>query len=43
MDTSQRAPSLETLSEDTMAGDPMTQFALWLGQAQRYAVPEPSA
>ena len=26
-----------------MAGDPMTQFAGWLGQAQRYAVPEPTA
>jgi pyridoxamine 5'-phosphate oxidase len=43
MDTSQRAPGLETLSEDTMAGDPMTQFAGWVGQAQRYAVPEPTA
>jgi pyridoxamine 5'-phosphate oxidase len=43
MDTSQRAPGLETLSEDTMAGDPMTQFAGWLGQAQRHGLPEPTA
>ncbi len=43
MDTPQRAPGLETLSEDTMAGDPMTQFAGWLGQAQRSALPEPTA
>src|SRR5271155_793258 len=43
MDTSQRAPGLETLSEDTMAGDPMTQFAGWMGQAQRYDLAEPTA
>jgi pyridoxamine 5'-phosphate oxidase len=43
MDTSQRAPGLETLSEDTMAGDPMTQFAGWLGQAQRHGLAEPTA
>jgi len=43
MDTSQRAPGLETLSEDTMAYDPMTQFAGWLSQAERHGVPEPTA
>ncbi|HJY70488.1 MAG TPA: pyridoxal 5'-phosphate synthase, partial [Streptosporangiaceae bacterium] len=43
MDTSQRAPGLETLSEDTMAGDPMTQFAGWLGRAQRHGLAEPTA
>src|SRR5260370_42372493 len=39
MDTSQLAGALETLSEDTMAGDPMTQFAGWLDQAQRHGLP----
>ena len=43
MDTSQRAGDTETLSEDTMAGDPMTQFAGWLDQAQRHGLPEPTA
>ena len=43
MDTSQLAGALETLSEDTMAGDPMTQFAGWLDQAQRRGLPEPTA
>ena len=43
MDTSRRAPGLETLSQDTMAGDPMTQFAGWLGHAQGYGLPEPTA
>ena len=43
MDTSQRAPGLEILSQDTMAGDPMTQFAGWLDQAQRHGLPEPTA
>ena len=37
------AVELETLSEDTMAGDPMTQFAGWLDQAQRHGLPEPTA
>ena len=42
MDTTQRAPALETLSEATMAGDPMTQFAGWLAQAQERGIPEPT-
>src|SRR5580693_1177366 len=37
------AVELETLSEDTMAADPMTQFAGWLDQAQRHGLPEPTA
>ena len=43
MNTTQRDPGLETLSEDTMAGDPMTQFAGWLAQAQQQGIPEPTA
>src|SRR5215469_7332862 len=43
MDTTQRDPALETLSEATMAGDPMTQFAGWLAQAQERGIPEPTA
>ena len=42
MDTTQRDPALETLSEATMAGDPMTQFAGWLAQAQERGIPEPT-
>ena len=38
MDATQAA-----LSEDTMAGDPMTQFAGWLAQAQERDIPEPTA
>ena len=34
---------MDTLSQDTMAGDPMTQFAGWMGQAQRYDLAEPTA
>jgi pyridoxamine 5'-phosphate oxidase len=33
----------ETLSEDTMADDPMTQFAGWLARAQEQDIPEPTA
>ena len=43
MDTRQRDPGLETLSEGTMAGDPMTQFAGWLAQAHERGIPEPTA
>jgi pyridoxamine 5'-phosphate oxidase len=32
----------EILSEDTMAGDPMTQFAGWMAQARERGVPEPT-
>ena len=42
MDTTQRDPALETLSEATMAGDPMTQFAGWLAQARERGIPEPT-
>jgi pyridoxamine 5'-phosphate oxidase len=34
---------MDTLSEDTMAGDPMTQFAGWLAQARQQDLPEPTA
>ncbi len=43
MDTTRSDPGLETLSEDTLAGDPMTQFAGWLVQAQERGIPEPTA
>ena len=43
MDTTRCDPGLETLSEDTLAGDPMTQFAGWLAQAQERGIPEPTA
>ena len=42
MDTTQRDPALETPSEATMAGDPMTQFAGWLAQAEERSIPEPT-
>jgi len=42
MDMTRGDPGLETLSEDTMAGDPMTQFAGWLAQAQERGIPEPT-
>jgi len=42
MDTTQRDPALETLSEATMPGDPMTQFAGWLAQARERGIPEPT-
>jgi pyridoxamine 5'-phosphate oxidase len=43
MDPTQRDPGLGTLSEATMAGDPMTQFAGWMAQAQAQSIPEPTA
>ena len=43
MDTTQRDLALETLSEATMAGDPMTQFAGWMAQARERGIPEPTA
>ena len=42
MDTTQRDLDSEVLSEDTMAGDPMTQFAGWLARAQERGIPEPT-
>jgi len=43
METTRSDPGLETLSEDTLAGDPMTQFGGWLAQAQERGIPEPTA
>src|SRR5580658_11358199 len=43
MNTTQRDPGLGILTEETMAGDPMTQFAGWLAQAQAGGIPEPTA
>jgi pyridoxamine 5'-phosphate oxidase len=43
MDTTQRDPDSAALSQDMMAGDPMTQFAVWMSQAQTRGVPEPTA
>jgi len=43
MDTTRSDPGLETLSEDTLAGDPMTQFAGGMAQAQEGGIPEPTA
>ena len=43
MDTTPRDPGLDTLSEGMMAGDPMTQFAGWMAQAQERGIPEPTA
>ena len=43
MDTTRSDPGLETLSEDTLAGDPMTQFAGWMAQAREGGIPEPTA
>jgi pyridoxamine 5'-phosphate oxidase len=43
MDPTQRDPGLGTLSEAAMAGDPMTQFAGWMAQAQALGIPEPTA
>jgi pyridoxamine 5'-phosphate oxidase len=34
---------LPTLAEDTMADDPMTQFAGWMAQALARGIPEPTA
>src|SRR5271169_6850936 len=43
MDTTQRDPEPGGLSEATMAGDPMTQFAGWMADAEALGVPEPTA
>jgi pyridoxamine 5'-phosphate oxidase len=39
MDSMQQAG----LSEDMLAGDPMTQFARWMAQAEAHGIPEPTA
>jgi pyridoxamine 5'-phosphate oxidase len=36
-------PGPATLSEATMADDPMAQFALWMSEAESGGVPEPTA
>jgi pyridoxamine 5'-phosphate oxidase len=38
-----RDPGPATLSEGMMAGDPMTQFALWMSEAEARGLPEPTA
>ncbi|HEX2819427.1 MAG TPA: pyridoxamine 5'-phosphate oxidase [Streptosporangiaceae bacterium] len=43
MDTTQRDSDSGRLSEATMAGDPMTQFARWMSDAQALVRPEPTA
>ncbi len=43
MDITRHNSDLGTLSEGTMAGDPMTQFAGWMAQAQARDIPEPTA
>ena len=43
MDTRQRDPGSPRWSEGMMAGDPMTQFALWMSDAGRHGLPEPTA
>ncbi|SRR5579862_1100418 len=43
MDTTQRDLAAGGLSEDTLAGDPMTQFARWMADAQAADMPEPTA
>ena len=43
MDTTQRDPDSGGLSEAAMAGDPMTQFARWMADAEAQGVPEPTA
>src|ERR1035438_5645750 len=43
MDTTQRDSEPGGLSEGTMAGDPMTQFARWISDAQALNLAEPTA
>jgi pyridoxamine 5'-phosphate oxidase len=43
MDTTQRDADAGGLSEGMMAGDPMTQFARWMADAEARGVPEPTA
>ncbi len=43
MDMTQRDPETGSLSEGVMAGDPMTQFAQWMSDAEALGVPEPTA
>src|SRR6202795_3403112 len=43
MHTTQRDPDSGGLSEGVMAGDPMTQFAGWMADAEALGLPEPTA
>jgi pyridoxamine 5'-phosphate oxidase len=43
MDMTRRGHDPGSLSEDMMAGDPMTQFARWMSDAEALGVPEPTA
>ena len=43
MSRTQRDPEPAGLSEDMMAGDPMTQFARWMSDAEALGLPEPTA
>jgi pyridoxamine 5'-phosphate oxidase len=43
MDTTQRDPDSAALAEGMMAGDPMTQFAVWMSEAEARGLPEPTA
>ena len=43
MDTTRRDSEPGGLSEGTMAGDPMTQFARWMSDAQALNLAEPTA
>jgi pyridoxamine 5'-phosphate oxidase len=43
MDTTRRDADSGGLSEDMLAGDPMTQFALWMSDAEAAGLPEPTA
>jgi pyridoxamine 5'-phosphate oxidase len=43
MNATQSEPVPRVLSEDLIAGDPMTQFARWMADAEASALPEPTA
>jgi pyridoxamine 5'-phosphate oxidase len=40
---SSAAGGLSSLTEETLAGDPMTQFAAWMADAEARGLPEPTA
>jgi pyridoxamine 5'-phosphate oxidase len=43
MDMTERDPDSRSLTEGTLADDPMTQFALWMSDAEALGLPEPTA
>ena len=43
MDTTRHAGKPDGLTEDMLAGDPMTQFARWMAEAGASGMPEPTA